>query len=155
MTVTKLKLILIPKNKQQLHCSQSSCATQLRCVWHKRLTVLSRYSSGGFLTNFKVTMWYKMFKHTRCANVLPSLLCVVVVCSSKLTVNVMLLSLFNVVYIDMSNFQSMCAVSSMTIFCSSLRFHAFPLCCLGIFWYGSVAPLIRGFWIPYALYFYC
>ena len=69
--------------------------------------------------------------------------------------------MLNLLYFYINTFPSMCAASSMAVFCSSW-FHTFPVCCLGIFCMilrPSSCPYYHWyhicFYIPHALYFYC
>jgi len=73
-----------------------------------------------------------------------------------------LVSVLSLLYFYSSTFRSMCAVTNMAVFCSSLT-SCFPGMLLTYFLNDSeivpVAPIITGitfvFYIPHALYFYC
>ena len=64
--------LLLPKNKQQPHHTQTFGATEMHSVWHKRHMIFPHRSTGGFSKTFKTTAIFKMLKSTHCLNVPPS-----------------------------------------------------------------------------------
>jgi hypothetical protein len=61
--MTATELIFIPKNKQQLHHSQTNDTAELQCVRHEQPAVPPHCSSSGFPKIVKITKFFKMFKH--------------------------------------------------------------------------------------------
>ena len=97
-----------------------------------------------------------IYTHIRETNYVPREHSVAAILLFLLMVLISLVSVLNLLYFYISTFRSMCAVSNMAVFCSSLT-SWFPVMWLKYFLnMVPVAPIITGItFVYYYYYYYC